>query len=87
MFCGNCGSKIADDDAFCPECGARMQETSPAEKQAEYIPEAPKAFRGVIFEEKEPSYRNANPIPEAREDETVIAQPEEETQISEPEMQ
>lgn len=87
MFCGSCGSKIADDDAFCPECGARMQETPPAEKQAEYIPEAPKAFRGVIFEEKEPSYRNANPIPEAREDETVIAQPEEETQISEPEMQ
>lgn len=25
MFCGNCGSKVNDDAAFCPECGQKIE--------------------------------------------------------------
>lgn len=27
MYCGNCGQKIADNDTFCPECGAKTNDT------------------------------------------------------------
>lgn len=29
MFCQNCGKKISDQAAFCPECGARTNEAGP----------------------------------------------------------
>lgn len=28
MFCTNCGNKLREDDAFCPECGARVKRLS-----------------------------------------------------------
>lgn len=30
MFCGNCGSPMGDDVAFCPNCGAAAKKQSPA---------------------------------------------------------
>ena len=42
MFCGNCGKKLPDDVAFCPECGAKAKRSdAPAgeEKLSPAIPE------------------------------------------------
>ena len=80
MFCGKCGNKLADGDIFCSGCGTKVNENPPAPASAEEIPEA-KAFKGLLFDDKEPSYSNAKPLPVADEEEpdfdkTIIAQPE-----------
>jgi serine/threonine protein kinase len=34
IFCGNCGSRIANDDVFCAHCGARQRHAAPGRPSA-----------------------------------------------------
>ncbi len=44
-YCLKCGTKIEDEMAFCPECGAKLKEAEPtqAPSQPELIPKQDKA--------------------------------------------
>ena len=41
MFCGNCGKKLPDDAAFCPECGAKAQKLDAPISEEKNIPAIP----------------------------------------------
>ncbi len=46
MYCSNCGAKMDDDSVFCPECGARCEESAQtqagaAPQEAAKTPDAP----------------------------------------------
>ena len=46
MDCSNCGAKMDDDSVFCPECGARCEESAQtqagaAPQEAAKTPDAP----------------------------------------------
>ena len=81
MFCKKCGNPLSEDDVFCPNCGNKTDLPRDGEK-ADNANEA-QPFKGLIFEDKEPSYSNANiqqspTIPEQSDDsdesETEFAQ-------------
>lgn len=42
MFCKNCGKEVADDSAFCPECGANLKENTPPQ-----TPNAPVTYNAT----------------------------------------
>lgn len=44
MFCGKCGSKMADGARFCPNCGARVRTAAP--EATGYRPTAPGYYDG-----------------------------------------
>ena len=48
MFCCNCGSRVADGDAFCMNCGAKQEEQ--AAPVAEEAVQAPVAAPQVVAE-------------------------------------
>jgi len=41
MFCSKCGAEIADDSAFCPECGVKQKEISPVKEQPSETKKSP----------------------------------------------
>lgn len=47
MFCGRCGSAIADDARFCPHCGADVTQMAPADSSTSYA-QAPDAASGDL---------------------------------------
>ena len=71
MFCKKCGNPLSEDDVFCPNCGNKTdlpQDGAKVDNANEAQP-----FKGLIFEDKEPSYSNANiqqspTIPEQSDD-------------------
>ena len=48
MFCGRCGSPIADDARFCPNCGADVAETASAGAPSATSAQAPDAAPGDL---------------------------------------
>jgi len=51
MFCSNCGTKVSENDVFCPECGERIEHP-----QAAVQPETPAIEREpVVIPEPEPA--------------------------------
>ena len=51
MFCSNCGTKVSENDVFCPECGERIEHP-----QAAVQPETPATEREpIVIPEPEPA--------------------------------
>lgn len=91
MFCRNCGFKLENGDLFCPSCGNKVEPlpniddvdaTVIADAPAPVAQQSKNAYKGLLFEEREPSYNNVlqqpheEQIPVQQETETEFAQPE-----------
>ena len=50
-FCSNCGKEVDINEAFCPECGTRMEEVADNtyyQPETETVPEAPNYKKFII---------------------------------------
>lgn len=92
MFCRNCGFKLENGDLFCPSCGNKVEPLPNLEAfDATVIADAPipdaqqnkNAYKGLLFEEREPSYNNV--IPQPQTEEKIPVQQEAETAFAQPE--
>ncbi len=92
MFCRKCGYNLEDGDLFCPSCGSKVIPLQAYEQgktivisdsPAEQIPAGGNVYKGVIFDDREPSYNNAINIQQA--DEQMPAQAEGQTEYASPE--
>lgn len=72
MFCRNCGSKLDDGDLFCIECGSKVV---PLPK-TESIEKNRAAFKGLLFDDYEPSFRNAVKATDLKKPEQAAADKE-----------
>lgn len=64
MFCGNCGSKIPDDSAFCPKCSSPIQRITPpvTPSAGQSIPAQPSAEQPAANPaQQQGSYQQPNP--------------------------
>ena len=71
-FCGNCGTKMEDNQRFCPECGTDVTGAAPAQQAAEPVQtfEQPAVTPPVVEQapvvEQPVTYQPAAPQPEAQ---------------------
>ncbi len=87
MFCRNCGFKLENGDLFCPSCGNKVEPLPNLDAfDATVIADAQQsknAYKGLLFEEHEPSYNNV--IQQPQTEEKIPVQQETETEFAQPE--
>lgn len=68
MYCYNCGTKLAEDSRFCPECGTKLNYgTAPAEPTSEAAPAYAQPSVEPSAEAVTPIYVEPIPVPQVKE--------------------
>lgn len=73
MFCRKCGYNLDDGDMFCPSCGNKVIPLQAYEPDKTVVisedsaVQSGNAYKGLLFDEREPSYNNAIKIQQTDE--------------------
>ncbi len=60
MFCSNCGKELADNVAFCPECGAAQKVSAPREEAPQAAPQQPAYNAQPQYQQPQYQQQNTN---------------------------